>query len=96
MAWAQACLCTYTHTHRRRKHVARKVTGQAAWITVGLTAGALDPCGHWVGLFNNTLFRDSEKKKAELKNTWDMKAERRLCVGGGGLHGKMGDREECH
>lgn len=84
-------MCTYTHTHRR-KHVARKVTGQAAWITVGSTAGTLDPCGHWVGLFNNTLFRDSEKKKAELKNTWNMKAERRL----GGLHEKMGDREECH
>lgn len=47
---------------------------------MGRTAGALDPSGHWVGLFKNTLFRDSEKKKAELKDTWDMKAERRLGV----------------
>lgn len=51
------------------------MTGWAAWITVGRTAGALDPSGHWVGLFKNTLFRDSEKKKAELKDTWVMKAE---------------------
>lgn len=36
---------------------------------MGRIAGALDPSGHWVGLFKNTLFRDSEKKKAKLKDT---------------------------
>lgn len=28
---------------------------------MGFTARGLDPCGHQVGLFSNTLFRDNEK-----------------------------------